>query len=46
MQGEKLLGTLGGLFSRTWKPKKGHAITEPMMTGGEWDKTLVGNAFF
>ncbi|PWA67576.1 soluble N-ethylmaleimide-sensitive factor adaptor protein 30 [Artemisia annua] len=24
---ERLLGSLGGIFSRTWKPKKGRAIT-------------------
>ncbi|PWA70829.1 target SNARE coiled-coil-like domain-containing protein [Artemisia annua] len=28
-RGEKLLGSLGGIFSRTWKPKKGRAITGP-----------------
>lgn len=31
-RGEKLLGSLGGIFSRTWKPKKGHTITGPMIT--------------
>lgn len=31
-RGEKLLGSLGGIFSRTWKPKKGHAIKGPEMT--------------
>ncbi|KAJ0786123.1 putative target SNARE coiled-coil domain-containing protein [Helianthus annuus] len=31
-RGEKLLGSLGGIFSRTWKPKKGHTITGPVLT--------------
>nr|XP_043635785.1 SNAP25 homologous protein SNAP33-like [Erigeron canadensis] len=31
-RGEKLLGSLGGIFSRTWKPKKGHAIKGPETT--------------
>ncbi|KAI3820143.1 hypothetical protein L1987_14001 [Smallanthus sonchifolius] len=31
-RGEKLLGSLGGIFSRTWKPKKGRAITGPVIT--------------
>ncbi|KAG9138060.1 hypothetical protein Leryth_001326 [Lithospermum erythrorhizon] len=31
-RGEKLLGSLGGLFSKTWKPKKNHAISGPVMT--------------
>ncbi|CAF2052061.1 unnamed protein product, partial [Brassica napus] len=26
-RGEKLLGSLGGIFSRTWKPKKTRSIT-------------------
>lgn len=30
-RGEKLLGSLGGIFSRTWKPKKGHAIKGPVI---------------
>ncbi|CAN6973905.1 unnamed protein product [Brassica oleracea var. botrytis] len=29
-QGEKLLGSLGGIFSRTWKPKKSRSITGPV----------------
>lgn len=33
-QGEKLLGSLGGLFSKTWKPKKTRAITGPVIVGG------------
>ena len=40
-RGEKLLGSLGGIFSRTWKPKKGRAITGPVIMRGNWDKTLV-----
>ncbi|KAL6995112.1 SNAP25 synaptosomal-associated protein [Sarracenia purpurea var. burkii] len=33
-RGEKLLGSLGGMFSKTWKPKKTHSITGPVMTRG------------
>ncbi|EPS65203.1 hypothetical protein M569_09573, partial [Genlisea aurea] len=29
---EKLLGSLGGIFSKTWKPKKSHPIKGPIMT--------------
>ncbi|KAG6553198.1 hypothetical protein Mapa_005258 [Marchantia paleacea] len=28
-RGEKLLGSLGGMFTKTWKPKKGRPITGP-----------------
>lgn len=31
-RGEKLLGSLGGIFSKTWKPKKTHQIKGPVMT--------------
>ncbi|XP_010546183.1 PREDICTED: SNAP25 homologous protein SNAP33 [Tarenaya hassleriana] len=31
-RGEKLLGSLGGMFSRTWKPKKTRPITGPIVT--------------
>ncbi|XP_065878219.1 SNAP25 homologous protein SNAP33-like [Euphorbia lathyris] len=31
-RGEKLLGSLGGIFSKTWKPKKGRAIRGPVIT--------------
>lgn len=30
-RGEKLLGSLGGMFSKTWKPKKTHSITGPKL---------------
>ncbi|KAK6925076.1 hypothetical protein RJ641_009402 [Dillenia turbinata] len=30
-KGEKLIGKLGGLFSKTWKPKKNRQITGPMI---------------
>ncbi|KAL1541675.1 Helical region found in SNAREs [Salvia divinorum] len=30
--GEKLLGSLGGMFSKTWKPKKMRSITGPVIT--------------
>ncbi|KAK4374595.1 hypothetical protein RND71_005272 [Anisodus tanguticus] len=31
-RGEKLLGSLGGIFSRTWKPKTNRPITGPVIT--------------
>jgi synaptosomal-associated protein 25 len=31
-RGEKLLGSLGGIFSKTWKPKKTRQITGPRET--------------
>ncbi|GFQ04333.1 snap25 homologous protein snap33 [Phtheirospermum japonicum] len=31
-RGEKILGNLGGIFSKTWKPKKNHHITGPVIT--------------
>ncbi|KAK9167227.1 hypothetical protein Scep_002418 [Stephania cephalantha] len=31
-RGEKLLGSLGGMFSKTWKPKKTRAITGPVIS--------------
>ncbi|KAK4402250.1 SNAP25 homologous protein SNAP33 [Sesamum angolense] len=31
-RGEKLLGSLGGIFSKTWKPKKTRPITGPLIT--------------
>ncbi|CAJ1975341.1 unnamed protein product [Sphenostylis stenocarpa] len=34
-RGEKLLGSLGGMFSKTWKPKKTGAITGPVVFGGD-----------
>ena len=34
-QSEKLLGDLGGLFSKKWKPKKNGAIRGPMLTRGK-----------
>ncbi|KAL1553429.1 Helical region found in SNAREs [Salvia divinorum] len=34
-RGEKLLGSLGGMFSKTWKPKKNHAIKGPVITRGD-----------
>ncbi|KAG6476030.1 hypothetical protein ZIOFF_065265 [Zingiber officinale] len=33
-RGEKLLGNLGGLFSKTWKPKKTREIRGPLLTRG------------
>ncbi|XP_057953156.1 SNAP25 homologous protein SNAP33-like [Malania oleifera] len=31
-RGEKLLGSLGGIFSKTWKPKKNRPIRGPVIT--------------
>ncbi|KAL3644360.1 SNAP25 protein snap33 [Castilleja foliolosa] len=31
-RGEKILGNLGGIFSKTWKPKKNRHITGPVIT--------------
>ncbi|KAH6758482.1 soluble N-ethylmaleimide-sensitive factor adaptor protein 33 [Perilla frutescens var. frutescens] len=31
-RGEKLLGSLGGMFSKTWKPKKNRSISGPVIT--------------
>ncbi|KAK1317933.1 hypothetical protein QJS10_CPA05g00953 [Acorus calamus] len=33
-RGEKLLGSLGGMFSKTWKPKKGRRIKGPVLSKG------------
>ncbi|KAI3785662.1 hypothetical protein L1987_44786 [Smallanthus sonchifolius] len=37
-RGEKLLGSLGGIFSRTWKPKKGQAIKGPTIIRDDPDR--------
>ncbi|CAN8298661.1 unnamed protein product [Cochlearia groenlandica] len=37
-RGEKLLGSLGGIFSRTWKPKKTRSIAGPVITRVESPK--------
>ncbi|KAJ0266161.1 SNAP25 us protein SNAP29 [Hirschfeldia incana] len=43
-RGEKLLGSLGGIFSRPWKPKKTRSITGPVIiTKGESPKRRVNN---
>ncbi|XP_059641855.1 SNAP25 homologous protein SNAP33-like [Cornus florida] len=34
-RGEKLLGSLGGIFSKTWKPSKGRAIKGPVFSGDD-----------
>ncbi|EPS61222.1 hypothetical protein M569_13575, partial [Genlisea aurea] len=34
-RGEKLLGSLGGIFSKKWKPKKTHSITGPIISQGD-----------
>ncbi|KAF9602143.1 hypothetical protein IFM89_025310 [Coptis chinensis] len=38
--GEKLLGSLGGMFSKTWKPKKTKAIKGPVITRGNYQITF------
>ncbi|CAG7911730.1 unnamed protein product [Brassica rapa] len=43
-RGEKILGSLGGIFSRTWKPKKTRSITGPVITRvGESPKRRVNH---
>ncbi|OAY31104.1 SNAP25 homologous protein SNAP33 [Manihot esculenta] len=42
-RGEKLLGSLGGMFSRTWKPKKTRPITGPVITRDDYPKTRGGH---
>ncbi|MFS7972126.1 putative target SNARE coiled-coil domain-containing protein [Helianthus anomalus] len=37
-RGEKLLGSLGGIFSRTWKPKKGQGIKGPTIVRDDPDR--------
>ncbi|KAF9591691.1 hypothetical protein IFM89_005563 [Coptis chinensis] len=37
---EKLLGSLGGMFSKTWKPKKTKAIKGPVITRGNYHITF------
>ncbi|KZV34687.1 hypothetical protein F511_00589 [Dorcoceras hygrometricum] len=34
-RGEKLLGSLGGMFHKTWKPKKTRPIRGPLITTGD-----------
>ncbi|KAL0535663.1 hypothetical protein IC582_030004 [Cucumis melo] len=34
-RGEKLLGNLGGMFSKTWKPKKTRPISGPIISSDE-----------
>ncbi|KAI0501153.1 hypothetical protein KFK09_016097 [Dendrobium nobile] len=41
-RGERILGSLGGLFSRTWKPKKGREIKGPVLSRGKFrDDSLM-----
>ncbi|KAH0907717.1 hypothetical protein HID58_039544 [Brassica napus] len=42
-RGEKILGSLGGIFSRTWKPKKTRSITGPVIIRGESPKRRVNH---
>lgn len=38
-RGEKLLGSLGGMFSKTWKPKKTRSIMGPVIMRDDPDQT-------
>ncbi|KAK8604114.1 hypothetical protein V6N13_096576, partial [Hibiscus sabdariffa] len=42
-RGEKLLGNLGGMFSRTWKPKKTRPIVGPVITRDDLPKSSGGH---
>ncbi|KAL5100122.1 hypothetical protein RYX36_004449 [Vicia faba] len=42
-KGEKLLNSLGGMFSMPWKPKKGKTITGPVITSDKSSKKNVKN---
>ncbi|KFK25932.1 hypothetical protein AALP_AA8G181900 [Arabis alpina] len=42
-RGEKILGRLGGIFSRTWKPKKTRSIIGLVITRGESPKRRVNH---
>ncbi|XVE56855.1 hypothetical protein DITRI_Ditri04bG0044000 [Diplodiscus trichospermus] len=42
-RGEKLLGSLGGMFSKTWKPKKARAIVGPVITRDDSPKRRGGH---
>ncbi|XWS37296.1 hypothetical protein CRYUN_Cryun19dG0030900 [Craigia yunnanensis] len=42
-RGEKLLGSLGGMFSRTWKPKKTRQIVGPVITRDDSPKRRGGD---
>ena len=42
-RGEKLLNSLGGMFSKPWKPKKGKEITGPMITPDKPSKKSGNN---
>ncbi|XP_062111325.1 putative SNAP25 homologous protein SNAP30 [Humulus lupulus] len=42
-RGEKLLNNLGGMFSKTWKPKKTRDITGPLTTADNASKRSENN---
>ncbi|XWS51196.1 hypothetical protein CRYUN_Cryun12cG0156200 [Craigia yunnanensis] len=42
-RGEKLLGSLGGMFSKTWKPKKTRQIVGPVITRDNSPKRMGGH---
>eukprot|EP00250_Pteridium_aquilinum_P035748 c9888_g1_i1 orf=232-1602(+) len=41
--GEKLLGSLGGMFSRTWKPRKGPTIKGPIDDPNDYEIRRKGH---
>ncbi|KAK4598717.1 hypothetical protein RGQ29_015968 [Quercus rubra] len=43
-RGEKLLNNLGGMFSKTWKPKKTREITGPIITADNSSKRSVNHS--
>ncbi|XVF50032.1 hypothetical protein PTKIN_Ptkin04bG0062700 [Pterospermum kingtungense] len=43
-RGEKLLGSLGGMFSKTWKPKKTRPIVGPVITRDDSPKRRGGHS--
>ncbi|EXC11032.1 SNAP25-like protein [Morus notabilis] len=40
-RGEKLLGSLGGIFSKTWKPKKTRQIKGPVIVGDDVQRKVA-----
>lgn len=40
-RGEKLLGSLGGIFSKTWKPKKTRQITGPVIVADDVQRKVA-----
>ncbi|KAG2675487.1 hypothetical protein I3760_12G006000 [Carya illinoinensis] len=42
-RGEKLLGSLGGMFSKTWKPKKTRPISGPVIIGNDSSRSHLNH---